>query len=151
LATKTSGHDHPEPVAAERADARLATDVRKRPVAIVAVHDVGKRLEDERVAIEARVQPCVPAVGVVSGVGRHVVRDEQVEIAILVEIGEGAAGAPRRRADASRARDVGEGAATGVAIERVGADARDIQVHPAVIVVVAGARAHAVAEMTNTG
>jgi hypothetical protein len=145
------GDDHPEPVSAERADTRLAADVCKRPLAVVAVHHVRKRREDERVTVGSRVQSCVAAVGVVCGVGGDVVRDEQVEIAVLVEIREGAPRAPQRRADTSGARDVGEGPATSVAVERVGPDAGDIQIHPTVVVVVAGAGTHAVAAMTNAG
>ena len=46
-------------------------------------------------------------------------------------------------------RDVGERAVARVAVERVGAEVRDVEVHAAVAVVVARARAHAVAAVPD--
>ena len=47
--------------------------------------------------------------------------------------------------------DVREAAVAGVAVERVRTDVRDVQIDPAVVVVVAGARAHAVVAMPDAG
>ncbi len=74
----------------------------------------------------------------------QVVGDEQIQIAVAVHVEERAAGAPARESHARLARDVGEHAVAVVAIQRVGAVARDVEIDAAVVVHVAGARAHAV-------
>src|SRR5687767_10427281 len=72
-------------------------------------------------------------------------------VAVEIEISEAATGTPERRADARRARHVGEGAVSRVAVQRVGAQARDVQVDPAVPIVVGRTRAHAIPAVTDPG
>ena len=85
-------------------------------------------------------------------VGVHVVGDEQIEVAVAVEIGERAARAPQPgAADARGAGDVGEDSVAAVVVQHVRAEVRDVEIDPAVVVVVAGAGAHAVLAMLDAG
>ena len=80
----------------------------------------------------------------------NVIGDEEVHVAVAIDVGPGAARTEDRCAgDTRRAGDVGEVTAAVVAIQRVRADAGHVDVDPAVVVVVGGARAHAVAGMAE--
>src|ERR1043166_3943087 len=84
-----------------------------------------------------------------------VVRHEEIEFAVTVEIEERAPRAPAAVAGSARFGETGVGdllepAATDIAIERVGSDVGDIQIDLAVVVVVARACAHPVLAMTDT-
>ena len=70
-----------------------------------------------------------------------VVADEEVEVAVLVVVEEGAAGVPAQAVleEAGLFGDVGEGAVAVVAVEGVLAVVADEEVVPAVVVVVADA------------
>src|SRR4030095_5933942 len=81
----------------------------------------------------------------------HVVGDEQVEVPIPVEIRKRAARPPRRRSDARYGCDIGEASRAGVAIQGIRAEARHVEIEPAVVIVVAGAGAHPIATMANAG
>jgi hypothetical protein len=100
-------------------------------------------------AISARLQRGVSAVRV--PVRGHVIRDEEIEVAVLVEIRKGASRAPQRRTDAGNAGDVGEPAAAGVAVQHVRPDVRDVEIDAAIVVVIAGARAHPVVAVLDPG
>src|SRR5437016_4893273 len=79
-----------------------------------------------------------------------VVRDEEIEVAVTVEIEERAARAPQRGIGAARVRYFAEPAMTHIPIQHVWSDVGDIQVDQAVVVVVAGACAHTVSAMADT-
>ena len=104
---------------AHRLDAGRLGDVGERAVAVV--------LEQE------------------AGIALHAA-DEQVEVAVAVDVGEGgpavqvAAAARRGVVDAGRGSDVGEVVAAVVAVQQVRPDvaAHDVEVHVAVAVIVAG-------------
>ena len=65
--------------------------------------------------------------------------DEEVEVAVAIVIGEGAAGIPARNflKQTSRLGDIGEGAVSIIAVEHVLAPIGDEQVFEAIVVVVA--------------
>src|SRR6185436_4703592 len=79
-----------------------------------------------------------------------VVRDEEIEVAVMVDVEERTARAPQRGIGAARVRDLAETAMTRIPIEQVWSDVGDIQVDQAVVVVVARAGAHAVLAMADT-
>ena len=78
-----------------------------------------------------------------------IVRDEEIEIAVTIDIEERAARAPQRGIGAARVRDFAEPATTRIPIQRVRSDVGDIQVDQAVVVVVARACAHPVLAMAD--
>ena len=80
-------------------DARRLRHVGETAVALVAIQPVGDRTVGARTAVVTRPE----AVGAELVVGQReveIVRDEQIEIAIAVVVGERRAGAPQRIADA---------------------------------------------------
>src|SRR5438093_5924365 len=79
-----------------------------------------------------------------------VVGDEEVEAAVPIEVGKRAARAPPARGDTLGIGHVGKTAATHVPVQRVAADAGDVQVDATVVVVVARACAHPVLAMADT-
>jgi hypothetical protein len=82
--------------------------------------------------------------------GGHVIGDEQVEVPVPVEIGEGTARAPQSRpSDARGAGDIREDSLAAVAIQDVRAEVGDVEINPAVVVVVARAGAHPVLAMPD--
>src|SRR5687767_1307322 len=74
----------------------------------------------------------------------NIVRDEQIQVAVTIEIKECAAGAPHGRIRAAGTWHLRKPAAPRVPIERVRTDVGDVKVDQAVVVVIAGAGAHAV-------
>src|SRR5215203_3475145 len=78
-----------------------------------------------------------------------VVGDEQIEVAVTVDVEERAARAPERRIGAARVRHFAEPAMTSIPIQRVWSDVGDVQVDQAIVVVVAGAGAHPVLPMAD--
>src|ERR1700687_4277888 len=79
-----------------------------------------------------------------------VVRDEEIEAAVPIEIGKRAARAPPARGDTRSIGHVRKTAATHVPIQCVAADAGDVHVDAAVVVVVARACTHTVLAMADT-
>ena len=102
------GEDDAEPVAAMLADAGLLADVGKRAVVVVVVEDGRKGSEVERVTVDADPRGGVAAEDVVVEAGVDVVDDEEIEIAVAIDVRKGAAGgetiASRRPRCASRRR-----------------------------------------------
>src|SRR5687767_4996967 len=93
-------------------------------------------------AIHTQDQPRVGAWRVLGGSRVYVAGDKQIEIAVAIDIRKRTTGAPDRRGDTGRFRDVDERAVTVVPVQQVGADVGDVEVDPSVVVNVAGARAH---------
>ena len=77
----------------------LLADVGEGAVAVVVVQHRGERREVERVAVDAQLRAGVAAEDVVVDARVDVVRDEQVDVAVAIDVGEGAA---RRRTSSSR-------------------------------------------------
>src|SRR5687768_1156263 len=73
-----------------------------------------------------------------------IVRDEEIEIAVTIDVEERAAGAPQCGISAPRVWHLGEPATARIPIQRVRSDVGDIQVDESVVVVVARAGAHSV-------
>ena len=78
-----------------------------------------------------------------------VVGHEQIDVAVPVVVQECCAGAPAILRRDHRIRDIGERAVAIVAVQRVGAEVRDVQVQIAVVVVVTHGQAHAVAAVAE--
>src|SRR5712691_4169439 len=78
-----------------------------------------------------------------------VVRDEEIEAAVPIEIGKRAARAPPARGDTRGIGHVGKTAAAHVPVQGVAADAGDVQVDATVVVVVARTCAHTVLTMAD--
>jgi hypothetical protein len=103
------------------------------------------------VTVKTHPQLHVAAIRTVGRVDLHVVRHEQIQIAITIEVGEGAAGAPRCRSNVRGGGDISEHTMAGVAIEDVRASIRHVEIDPAVVVVVGRARPHPVVAMRDSG
>ena len=133
-------------------DAGFLADVGEHAAAVVAIQRVAERGEGQRVTVDAVLAADVAAEGVVVHSRIDVVDDEQIDVAVAIDVGERAAGAEHRRAgDACRFGDIGEAFARVVLIERVRPDAGDVEIDPAVVVDVGGAGAHAVADVRDAG
>src|SRR5687767_14040717 len=78
-----------------------------------------------------------------------VVRDEEVEVAVTIDIEERAARAPQRGIGAAGLRYFAEPAPTRIPIQHVRSDVGDIQVDQAIVVIVARTCAHAVLAMAD--
>ena len=72
----------------------------------------------------------------------HVPRDEQIDEAVLVDVSEGATRVPARGGHARRTRRVAEAAAAAISVQPVATYTRDVQVHPAVVVIIGRTGAH---------
>ena len=94
--------------------------------------------------VEPHVDSGVAAEGAVAAIGGHVVDDPEIEIAVAIEIGERAAGAPAWLTHTRDRRHVRERAIAAIAVQHVGPVVRDVKVGTSIAVVVAGAGAHAV-------
>ena len=132
------GDTHPLPEVP--IEAGRGGDVGERAVAVVAQERVRQGLEDVRVAVDAvpLLSPAAPVVRVLGEGPLEVVRDEEVQPAVVVEIQEGRArlqGVARHR-DARPGGHVGEAPVALVVVEHVVAVVRDQDVHVAVVVVV---------------
>ncbi len=131
-------------------DARGLRHVLERAVALVAEQAVGHRTIRRRRAVVTRAGRLDAGL-----VGRprevHVVGDEQIQVTVAVQIGKRGARAPARVVHAGAVGHVFERAVPGVAPQRVGAEAGDVQVDEPVAVVVARRDAHAVAAHHETG
>ncbi len=81
-----------------------------------------------------------------------VVRDEEVDEAVVVVVAEGSAGGPSViDAKASGLRDVGEGAVTVIAVKNDATETGDEEVGPSVVIVIADGDAHGPAGETYAG
>ncbi len=78
-----------------------------------------------------------------------VVGDHEIDEAIAVVVAESGAGGPAAVGDSGFCGHVGEGAVAVVAIENIPAEAGDVDVGPAIVVVVAHGAAHREARRGN--
>jgi hypothetical protein len=97
--------DHAKALAVGSVDARRSRDIAERAVAIVPVQDAGGAVVDVRAAVRAHA---AVAAGLAVVFRIDVVRHEQVEAAIVVDVGERAARAEGRSADTGGPGHVGE-------------------------------------------
>ena len=128
------GRDHAQssPVAID--DARRGRHV-DEPAAIVAKDVIGQRREVARIAVVGRRVLGIDADRVVVHVPGEVVADVEVEIAVVVEVGERGGGRPVAIAgQAGLLGHVLEPAIAPVAEQGIGAPAREEEVGPAVVV-----------------
>ena len=93
----------------------------------------------------------VPRAGNRPVIEGHIVRDVEIEVPVVVVVGERAARSPPRLVEARAAGHVGERALPGVSPERIGAERGDVDVAGAVVVVItdAGARAPSAASRSR--
>ena len=119
--------------------------IRERAVAVVAVQAIHRRrLIDVRPAIGGMQR----GGGAILFDGRRpvdVVDDEQIQVAIQIQVQKRGGGAPARVANPRLRGHVLKTAAPVVAQQRVGAEIRHIEIRIAIVVVIAGGHAHAVA------
>src|SRR4029450_5237204 len=78
-----------------------------------------------------------------------VIRDEEIDATIVVEVRKRAARAPQGKPDSGFLRDVVERPVTVVVIQDVRAQVRNVEIVEAIVVVVSGAGAHAVLTVTD--
>ena len=136
--------DHAEAVAESELQSSLAAHVRERAVAVVAEQHVGRRrLVVLRRAVGAHAGHVALEFGFFAPL--DVVGEEDVQIAVRIQVQERGGCAPPRLVHAGCRSHVLEDAAAVVAQQHVRADVGDVEVHVAVVVVVAGGDAHAVA------
>jgi hypothetical protein len=132
--------DNPKPISRNRADARLKGVVGEGPVAFITVEDIVHGAVN--VGMTVRHELVETTVLVVLRGEIHVARHEEINIAIIIDICEGAAGAPHSSGYAGPGRNVSKAVLARVVIEPVATDAGDIQISPSVVVVVCRAGAH---------
>ena len=124
----------PRPCPATPADLR---DVAESAVPFVSVENVGQSAEILRQAVVGRACYRVAPKRCLGRVKREVIGDEEIEVAILIEIAEGSPQAPASAADPRFFGYVGEPAALAiVSPECVSAVARHVNVRVAVGIVV---------------
>src|SRR5262249_23071359 len=95
-------------------------------------------------AVDADASLRITAEGVVALGCVEIVRDEEIEVAIVIDVEESATRAPAAKAHTGRACDVGEHAVAVVLEECVRTGAGYIQIDAAVVVDVTCASTHAV-------
>ena len=126
-------------------------DVLEGTVSAIGVQAVGqRRVEVDRGAVVcARLVDGRPAIGLPQGRPADVARDEQVEVAVAVEVEEAAAGPPSLVREPGCRGRVLEGPVAAVEVQHVGAEVRDEQVGVAVAVDVPARRPHPVAGVAD--
>ncbi len=80
-----------------------------------------------------------------------IVADEKIEIPVAIEIHPRGASRPVRIIDAGFARDIGEGTVAIIVIEHVAAEVGHVEIEEAVVIIVAGSHAHAIADVSHSG
>ena len=142
------GDCHAHPFAEMAAHTGFFGDVGKSPVAVVAIQSVGEGIKLRRVAVDAKLAPLGPAERVFVEPPDAIIRHEQIEQAVVVVIKPGGTNGPNLAAlgadaaDSCRKRHVSERAVTLVVKELVVVDADDVEILPAVVVVVPRGHAH---------
>ena len=130
-----------------RDDARRRRDVGERAVAVVAIQEVGVGRQPLRAAVDR--QPLPGAVRALSRLGRRrqiereIVGDEQIEVAVAIDVEQRTAGAPPIAGgiEARLRRDVLEASLAEVPVQHVAAEVGDEQIDAPVAVRIAGAHA----------
>src|SRR5262252_6308606 len=79
----------------------------------------------------------------------HVAGDEQIEVAVAVEVGKRTARAPAAAGYSRGCGHIGKSEVASILVQRVAPDARDVQIDVTVVVDVARAHAHAVLVLTD--
>ncbi len=133
-------------VAVGLVDVGFGGDVLEGAVAAIVVENVFRRGQSARAAHHRRALP--DARGTISRRGRgreievNVIRNDEIELAVTIVVHEGAAAAPgfARASDAGFVGDIGEDAVI-VVVETVLAVVGDVEIVPAVVVVVTDADA----------
>src|SRR5216683_2966269 len=138
-------------------DAGFGSDIFENAVAKIVIKNI---FRPRQAAWAAHHRHAFPhAGGPLAGSGRggqieiDVVGDEQIELAVAVVVNKGAAGAPGFSVAGNLGflADVGEGAVAVVVVEDVFAVVRDVEIFPAVVVVVADAYALARPGVSQAG
>ncbi len=134
-------------------DARGTRYIAEYTIAVIAVQPVGGAVEVVGGADRAP-QPGDPEIDFQVGVARplDVVTDEQVEVAVVFDIDEGAGSAPVIACPAGAAGNGNVDKAPAlIAQQAVLAERRDIHIRPAVVVVITGGGTHAVTAEGQSG
>jgi hypothetical protein len=128
------GNDPHAPALSPR-DARLSSEVAEGPVPLVPVEDVLLGLVVLRGAVQGNRTSEVGSR--VLGIELQVVGDVEVEVAVALDVEEGATGTAAGIVDSGLARDIAEGPVPFVPEEDVRSPVRDVEIEVAVPVVVA--------------
>jgi hypothetical protein len=83
--------------------------------------------------------------------GVDVVRHEEIEVSVSIDVDKGAARAPQRSASPAGVGHFGKSPAAGIAIQGVRTDVGDVEIDEPVVVDVAGAGPHPVLAMLDSG
>ena len=125
-------------VRARIGDARLRADLGEAAVAVVVKQQVGLALQAARTALDGNAAILAGLVLAefrqMIEIDLHVAADEEIEISVVIVVGEAAPGRPAAARQARARGDVGEGAVVVVAIQVIAADGRDVEVLPAIAV-----------------
>ncbi len=148
------GHAQAE-VLARVADASLLSDLGEVPVPVVPEQEVRFAGEASRAAlhVDAAILASLALAELreLVEVEVHVAADEEVEVPVPIVVGKATTRRPASARNARLLRDVGEGAVVVVAIQRIAAEAGDVDVLPAVSVHVRRAHAHRPARVGEPG
>src|SRR5215471_18037192 len=130
-----------EPLTIGAIDPRGAADITECAVSIVAVENVRHAVVNVRMTIDARVSG-KRAEFVVVHAEVDVVRYEEVDVPVIIDVAKCATRAPELRSDAGFLGDVGKRTVSVVVIQLVSAEAGDVKIGPAVVVVIGGTGSH---------
>src|SRR5215475_205239 len=139
-----------EPFTIGAIDPRSAADIIECAVSIVAVENVGHPVVNVRMTIDARISGKRTEFVVIHA-EVDVVRHEEVNVPVIIDVAKCATRAPELRPDAGFLGDVGKRTVSIVVIQLVSAKAGDVEICPAIVVVIGRTRSHAEAGHTNTG
>ena len=128
---------------------RLGANCGKDAVALVAVEDVLGRRELPRIAVEAQPQVLATAPRLFAQGKAHVLRDEEVEIAIEIIVECNGTGGPPRVAEPGCGRRI-HIASLGAPVELIRPISRQVEVWAAVAIVVGRSHPHAIVSAGRT-
>src|SRR5690242_16094408 len=77
----------------------------------------------------------------------NVVHNEEVKVAIVIDISKGTTAAPGREADTRFLRDINEGSVTTIVIKHIRAKVGQVEILPPVVVIIGGTSAHPVSSV----
>jgi hypothetical protein len=143
------GHDS-QSVAQIRGQPGGLGSVGERAVSVVAVERVPGRRFVVRGQTIVRLAEPIRTIELVRHRPIHVVRNEEIQIAVGVEIGERGRGSPRRITHSGGLSHVGEPPSPFVAQQHIGSVIRDEEIGIAVVIVVAHHTSHPVAAIRST-
>ena len=129
-------------------DPGLSANIGERAITVISVEDVRKTAKHVGMTVDPLSRFAAVLI-VVDRVEIHIVGHVEIHISIVIDVSEGAARAPEFGADAGVGGRVEEALSRIVPIQTVRSLARDIEIDPAVVVIVGRAGSHAKARWTE--